>query len=144
MLYQATKTIGFSTPGQGNPVSHNTYFPKRGDFIHFQTSPSAGPHFALVLSPLAYQKKTGMAIVLIGTSKVKPESHLRYGNTKAIPCGLIPPTRNNPGGEGMLFCDAVRQINWRERSAVYAGKAPAEFVEDALDRLLAVMEDDGG
>ncbi len=130
-------------------MSHNTYFPKRGDFIHFQASPSAGhetagPRFALVLSPLAYQKKTGMAIVLIGTSKVKPESHPRYGNTKTIPSGLIPPTPNNPSGEGMLFCDAVRQIDWRARSAAYAGKAPAEFVEDALDRLLAVMEDDGG
>ena len=130
-------------------MSHNTYFPKRGDFIRFQASPSAGhetagPHFALVLSPPAYQKKAGMAIVLIGTSKFKSESHPRYGNTKLIPSGLILPTRNNPSGEGILFCDAVRQIDWRARSAAYAGKASAEFVEDALDRLLAVMEDDGG
>ena len=130
-------------------MSHNTYFPKRGDFIYFQASPSAGhenagAHFALVLSPPAYQKKTGMAIVLIGTSQFKSESHPRYGNTKPIPCGLILPTRNNPSGEGTLFCDAVRQIDWRARSAAYAGKASAEFVEDALDRLLAMMEDDGG
>ncbi|MHB1766446.1 MAG: type II toxin-antitoxin system PemK/MazF family toxin [Phycisphaerae bacterium] len=130
-------------------MSHYTYFPKRGDFIHFEASPSAGhetagPHFALVLSPVAYQKKTGMAIVLIGTSKFKSESHPRCGNTKLIPAGLILPPHNNPSGEGILFCDAVRQIDWRARSAAYAGKASAEFVEDALDRLLAVMEDDGG
>ncbi len=130
-------------------MRHNTYFPKRGDFIHFRASPSAGhetagAHFALVLSPLAYQKKTGMAIALIGTSKFKPESHPRYGNTKVIPSGFIPPTCNNPSGAGILFCDAVRQIDWRARSAAYAGKASPEFVEDALDRLLAMMEDDGG
>ena len=98
----------------------------------------------LVLSPPAYQKKTGMAIVLIGASKFKSESHPRYGNTKPILGGLIVPTRNHPSGEGILFCDAVRQIDWRARSVTYAGKASAEFVEDALDRLLAMMEDDGG
>ncbi len=45
-------------------------------------------------------------------------------------------------GEGILFCHAVRQIDWRERSASQAGTAPREFVEDALDRLLSAMEED--
>jgi mRNA-degrading endonuclease toxin of MazEF toxin-antitoxin module len=130
-------------------VSHLTYFPKRGDFIHFNASPSAGqemagPHFALVLSPFTYSKNTGMAIVLIGTSKIKGPSHSRYGNAVHIPAGIIAPTQNNPTGEGVLFCDAVRQIDWRERAASYAGQAPGEFVEKALDRLLAVMEEDEG
>ena len=128
-------------------MSHRTYFPRRGDFIHFNASPSAGqetagPHCALVMSPLSYNRKTGMAMVLIGTSKFKHASHPRYGNTKEIPAGMIVPTRGNPSGEGVLFCDAVRQIDWRERSAAHAGSAPKEFVEDALDRLLSAMEDD--
>jgi mRNA-degrading endonuclease toxin of MazEF toxin-antitoxin module len=128
-------------------VSLRTYFPSRGDFIHFNASPSAGqetagPHFALVMSPLSYSKKTGMAIVLIGTSKFKHRSHPRYGNTKDIPGGLITPTRDNPSGAGVLFCDAVRQIDFRERNASLAGRAPRELVEDALDRLLAAMEED--
>ena len=130
-------------------MSHRSYFPKRGDFIHFNASPSvgqemAGPHFALVMSPLSYSKKTGMAIVLIGTSKLKAPSHPRYSNATHIPRGIISPTQGNPTGEGVLFCDAVRQIDWRERGASYAGEAPREFVEDVLDRLLAVMEDDEG
>jgi len=128
-------------------VSHRTYYPKRGDFIHFNASPSAGhetagPHFALVMSPQSYCRKTGMAIVLIATSKFKHESHPRYGNVKVIPAGMIKSTRDNPSGEGLLFCDAVRQIDWRERAASYAGEAPREFVEDALDRLLAAMEEE--
>jgi mRNA interferase MazF len=127
--------------------SHRAYFPKRGDFIHFNASPSAGqetagPHFALVMSPLSYSKKTGMAIVLIASSKLKHDSHPRYGNLKHIPAGKIKPTRDNPTGEGVLFCDAVRQIDWRERAATYAGEAGRDFVEDALDRLLSAMEDD--
>jgi mRNA-degrading endonuclease toxin of MazEF toxin-antitoxin module len=83
-----------------------------------------------------------MAIVLLATSKMKEASHPRFGNAKYIPSGLIEPTRNNPTGEGTLLCDAVRQIDWRERSAAYAGRAPKDFVEDALDRLLSAMEDD--
>ena len=128
-------------------MSFQTYFPKRGDFVHFDASPSAGqemagPHFALVMSPQSYCKKTGMAIVLIGTSKLKAQSHPRFGNAMPIPRGVIAPTRNNPSGEGVLLCDAVRQIDWRERSVTLAGEASRDFVEEALDRLLAVMEED--
>ena len=77
---------------------------KGGDFIHFNASPSAGketagPHFALVMSPFSYSKKTGMTIVLIGTSKVKSSSNPRYGNVKMIPAGLIS-RRTHPIGEG--------------------------------------------
>jgi mRNA interferase MazF len=128
-------------------VSNRTYFPRRGDFIHFDASPSAGqetagPHFALVMSPLSYNRKSGMAIVLVATSKFKHQSNPRYGNIKYIPNGMIEPTRQNPRGEGVLFCDSVRQIDWRERSATYAGQAPRDFIEDALDRLLSAMEED--
>jgi mRNA interferase MazF len=128
-------------------VSHRTYVPSRGDFIHFNASPSAGretagPHFGLVMSPASYSRKTGLVIVLIGTSKLKRELHPRYGNVKFIPAGMIAPTIGNPSGQGLLFCDNVRQIDWRERNATHAGKASKGFVEDALDRLLAAMEDD--
>jgi mRNA-degrading endonuclease toxin of MazEF toxin-antitoxin module len=102
----------------------------------------AGPHFALVMSPQSYSKRSGMAIVLLASSKIRSESHPRYSNTQPIPRGLISPTRDNPSGEGVLFCDAVRQIDWRERSAAFAGAAPPEYVEQALDRLLGVLEED--
>ena len=130
-------------------MSHPTYFPRRGDFIHLDASPSAGqemagPHFALVLSPLSYTKRTGMAIVLLATSKFKQSTHPRFGNGLYIPAGIIKPTKTNPTGEGMLLCDSVRQIDWRERGATLEGHAPADFVEQALDMLLAVMEDDAG
>lgn len=128
-------------------MSHTTYFPQRGDFIHIDASPSAGqemagPHFALVMSPLSYTKRTGMAIVLLATSKFKQSTHPRFGNGIYIPAGFINATKTNPTGDGMLLCDCVRQIDWRERGAAFAGKAPAEFVERALDMLLAAMEDD--
>lgn len=102
----------------------------------------AGPHFALVMSPQSYSKRTGMAVVLLASSKIKSDSHPRYGNTQPIPAGMIAPTRDNASGEGVLFCDAVRQIDWRERSVAFAGAAPREYVEQALDRLLGVLEDD--
>ena len=128
-------------------MTYRMYVPSRGDFIHFNASPSAGhetsgPHFALVMSPLAYNRKTGMAIVLIATSKSKHQSHPRYGFAKLIPPGILQPTRDNPTGEGVLLCDAVRQIDWRERAASYAGRTSKDFAEEALDRLLSAMEDE--
>jgi len=83
-----------------------------------------------------------MAIVLIATSKSKHQSHPRYGFAKLIPPGILQPTRDNPTGEGVLLCDAVRQIDWRERAASYAGRTSKDFAEEALDRLLSAMEDE--
>ena len=97
----------------------------------------------LAFAPLTLTALWGpMAIVLIGTSKFKHASHPRYGNTKFIPGGMIRATAANPSGEGLLFCDDVRRIDWRERGASFAGEAPREFVEDALDRLLSAMEEE--
>ena len=45
--------------------------------------------FALVMIPVSYNSKTGMAIMLIRTGKFKHESHSRYGNIKPIPYVLM-------------------------------------------------------
>ncbi len=121
-------------------MTFRTYFPERGDIIHFDCSPStghemAGPHFGLVLSPLAYHKKSGMCIILIGTSKRHDWPYVME-----IPKGLIAPTKSNPSGDGYLLCDCVRQIDYRERGAIFVAKVPNEFVESALDDLLTLLD----
>ena len=97
----------------------------------------AGRHFALCLSPQLYCKRSGLAIVLIATSKLKPEHHPRFGFVLPIPEGLIRTGADN----GYLLCDCVHQIDFREREAAFVAAAPQDFTEKALDLLLTAVED---
>ena len=121
-------------------MTFRTYFPKRGDIISVNASPSAGHelagrHYALVLSPMEYNRKSGMVVILLATSKKKD-----YAFELVIPEGLISPTKDNPSGRGYLLCDAVRQIDWRERGVAFVAKAPDEFTNEALDSLLTLLD----
>jgi mRNA interferase MazF len=123
-------------------LSHRTYIPERGDLLHFNASPSAGRemagrHFALCLSPQLYCKRSGLAIVLIATSKLKPEHHPRFGFVLPIPEGLIRTGADN----GYLLCDCVHQIDFREREAAFVAATPRDLTEKALDLLLTAVED---
>jgi len=121
-------------------MTFKTYFPRRGDIVNFNASPStghemAGRHYALVLSPMEYNKKSGMAVVLIGTSKKKD-----YPYVLELPKGMIAPTHDNPEGRGFILCDAVKQIDWRERGMAPIVAAPEELVNEALDMLLTLLD----
>jgi mRNA interferase MazF len=123
-------------------MTYKTYFPRRGDVINFDASPSAGHemagrHYGLVLSPGEYNNKSGMAVILICTSKKKD-----YPYVLAFPPGLIPRTQANATGGSFLLCDSVRQIDWRERGTALVAKAPREFVEEALDMLLTLLDEE--
>jgi mRNA-degrading endonuclease toxin of MazEF toxin-antitoxin module len=76
-----------------------------------------------------------MVVILLGTSKKKD-----YPYELDIPGGLISPTKENPSGKGIILCDAVRQIDWRERAITFVASAPEEFTNDALDALLTLLD----
>jgi mRNA interferase MazF len=121
-------------------VTFKTYFPKRGDIINIDASPSAGHemagrHYAWVLSPQEYNRKSGMAVVLLATSKKKD-----YPYELEIPPGLISPTKDNPSGKGVLLCDAVRQIDWRQRAVSFVASTSPDFTNEALDALLTLLD----
>jgi mRNA interferase MazF len=123
-------------------VSYRAYHPKRGDLVHLNFSPSAGHemadrHYALVLSPATYSRKTGMAIVCAITSRV------RGGPFEvAVPSGLLPLKAGVGGVRSVIVSDAVRQVDYREREAAFVATAPREVVDEVLDRLLAAMEEE--
>jgi mRNA interferase MazF len=121
-------------------MTFKAYFPRRGDIVSVNTSPSAGHelagrHYALVLSPAEYNRRSGMAVLLMATSKTR-----QYAYELEIPAGLISPTKDNPSGKGYLLCDAVRQIDWRERGISFVAAAPEEFTNHALDALLSLLD----
>lgn len=123
-------------------MSHRTYHPKRGDLVHLNFSPSAGHemadrHYGLVLSPLTYNRKGGMALVCAITSRV------RGGPFEVeVPPGLLPAKAGVGAVRSVVVADAVRQVDYREREMSFVTTAPPDMVNAVLDRLLALLDDE--
>jgi mRNA interferase MazF len=122
-------------------VSYRAFVPKRGDLIHLNFSPSAGHemadrHYALVLSPESYNRKSRMAVVCPITSRARG-----WPFEVDLPPGLLPDKRNIGAVRSVIVADSVRQVDWREREAEFVATAPIETVEELLDKLLAVLEE---
>lgn len=123
-------------------MSYRAYHPKRGDLVHLNFSPSAGHemadrHYALVLSPASYNRRSGMAVVCAITSSV------RGGPFEVtVPPGLLPDKRGVGRVASVVIADAVRQVDYRERETAFVAAAPRAVVEEVLDRLFAVLEED--
>jgi mRNA interferase MazF len=111
------------------------YVPNRGDVIHTDFSPSAGSettlkHFAVVLTPKAYNEKIGRAIVVPITSKVK-------GFPFDLPLGPLPPQLP---AAGEIMTDQVRALDLRVRGSSYAGHVDEVVLRDIVDLLFELVE----
>ena len=123
-------------------MSYRAYVPKRGDLVHMIFSPLAGHeladrHYALVLSPFTYNRKTRMAVVCGVTSRVRG-----WPFEVQLPGGLLPDKKGVGSVTSVVVADAVRQIDYREREVEFVSQAPREVVEEVVDKLFAVLEDD--
>lgn len=121
-------------------MSYRNYVPKRGDLVHMNFSPSAGHemadrHYALVLSPLSYNRTARMAVVCAITSRMRG-----WPWEVELPGGLLPEKKGVGMVTSVILADAVRQIDYREREVEFVAGAPREVVEEVLDRLLTVLE----
>lgn len=122
-------------------MSYRNYVPQRGDLVHMNFSPSAGHeladrHYALVLSPLSYNRKSRMAIVCGITSHARG-----WPFEVELPANLLPDKKGVGLVQSILVADAVRQIDYREREMQFIAKAPREIVEEVLDKLLTALEE---
>jgi mRNA interferase MazF len=108
------------------------YVPDTGDLIKIDFSAEQAGHEqagwrpALVLSPRAYNKTTGLAVVVPVTNAVKG-----YPFEVNLSAGL------KIGGT--ILADAVRSIDWRKRHARYFDKAPPEILKTAQAKLAALL-----
>ena len=108
------------------------YTPSRGDVIWLDFSPQAGHEQAgrrpaLVLSPQAYNKKTGQALVCPITSKAKG-----YPFEVELPMGL--------GVDGVVLADHVKNQDWQARNAAYACSAPQDTLNDVTNLIMGLIE----
>jgi mRNA interferase MazF len=107
-----------------------TYFPDRGDLVHLNFQPSAGreqtgPRYAIVLSPKNYNRASGLVVCCPITSQVKG-----YPFEVAIEGGRV---------KGVVLCDHVRSVDWRERGMQFAEAASADLLQNVVDHVAALI-----
>jgi mRNA interferase MazF len=108
------------------------YIPDFGDLIKADFDlgqaghEQAGWRPALVLSPKAYNKTTGLAVVVPVTNQIKG-----YPFEVNLPAGL------KIGGT--VLADAVKSIDWRKRKARLHDRAPAEVMKGVQAKLAALL-----
>ena len=108
-----------------------TYVPDRGDVVWLNFTPQAGHEQAghrpaLVLSPVAYNTKTGLMLCCPITSQVK-------GYPFEVSLGRA------AGVRGVVLADQVRSLDWHARQARKKGKAPKDVVEQTLRLILMLL-----
>ena len=117
-----------------------TYIPERGDLVHVNLSPSSGreltgPHYALVLSPRTYNRASGLAVCVAITSRV------RGGPFEVrLPRGHLPAKRGAGEVDSVILADALRQLDYRERSMSLIAACPREILDEVTLRALAVID----
>ena len=105
--------------------------PERGDIVWLTFAPQAGHEQAgrrpaLVLSPRAYNRKVGLALVCPITSQVKG-----YPFEVALPPGLAV--------QGVVLSDQVKSLDWRVRQAEFAARLPPDRIAEVVAKLAALI-----
>ncbi len=108
------------------------YRPDRADVVWIELSPHSGHEQrgrrpALVLSPKAYNAKTGLAIFCPITSQVKG-----YPFEVRIPDGF--PV------EGVILADHVKSLDWSARRTKLLAQLPEPLVREVLAKLGVLLE----
>jgi len=103
------------------------YVPRRGDVVWLTFNPQAGHEQAgrrpaVVLSPLAYNAKVGLALLCPITSQVKG-----YPFEVSIPDGL--PVN------GVILADQVKSLDWHARDVEFICALPAAATGEILQKI---------
>jgi mRNA interferase MazF len=107
------------------------YVPSRGDVVWLQFNPQvgheqAGRRPALVVSPDAYNRKVGLALLCPITSRIK-----------GYPFEVLLPDRLKV--KGVVLSDRVKSLDWRAREAELICKLPDAEMNEVLKRLRALV-----
>ena len=109
----------------------DSYCPDVGDLIWLTVDPQtghepAGRGPALVLSPQAYNRKSGLALICPLTTQAKG-----YPFEVVVPSGC--------GTTGVVLADHVKSADWQARRSQRLGRAPTEVVDEVLARLAPLL-----
>jgi mRNA interferase MazF len=108
------------------------YVPERGDVVWLEFTPQsgheqAGHRPALVLSPLSYNRKVGLALFCPITTKSKG-----YPFEVVIPHGFKV--------NGVILSDQIRSLDWQARRAQFICTLPKSVPIEVLIKLDALIK----
>jgi len=107
-----------------------TYIPDRGDLVWVDFNPTKGRKQAkvrpaIILSPLAYNQKTNLAIMCPITSVVKGYPFEVDVNEKKV--------------AGVVLSDHVRSLNWQTQNTKFIAKAKPKVTAEVQSKLLLLV-----
>ena len=113
-------------------VGEPRYVPVRGDLIWINFNPQAGHEQAgrrpaLVISPEAYNRKVGLALLCPITGQIKG-----YPFEVRLPEEL--PV------SGVVLADQVKSLDWKVRRAERIGGLPEAVMGEVLDKLMPLFD----
>lgn len=108
------------------------YVPERGDVVWLSFNPQAGHEQAgrrpaVVLSPKAYNRKVGLAILCPITNQ-----------NKGYPFEVSLPQEAEV--TGVILSDQVKSLDWRVRKAEIKARLPEEVISDVLAKLGTLLD----
>ena len=111
-------------------VKNKNYIPDNGDIIWVNFNPikgheQSGRRPAVVVSPEAYNKKSGLVLICPITSKIKG-----YPFEVMIEYEKI---------QGAVLVDQIRSVDWKERKIAYVSKADKEIDKEIKGKLIGII-----
>jgi mRNA interferase MazF len=105
--------------------------PDRGDLIWVSLNPQAGHEQAgrrpaLVLSPVEYNSRVGLALMCPVTSRTKG-----YPFEVSLPSDL--------DVTGVILADQIKSLDWRARRAEIACRVPKSVTDEVLGKLNTLL-----
>jgi mRNA interferase MazF len=110
------------------------YVPGRGDIVWLCFNPQAGHEQAghrpaLVVSPLPYNRKTGLALFCPITSQVK-----------GYPFEVVLHREGQPSG--VILTDQIKSLDWRVRKAKRISRASRDVMGEVLAKIHTLIGSD--
>lgn len=107
-----------------------SYSPSRGDIVWLNFTPQAGHEQkgkrpAIIISPLEYNKKTGLAVCCPITS-----------NIKGYPFEVIVEGKKI---NGAVLSDHLKNLDWKAREIKFIEKAKAHVLEEVVLKISALI-----
>jgi mRNA interferase MazF len=108
-----------------------SFVPQRGDVVWIDLNPQAGHEqagrrTAVVLSPVAYNRKVGLALFCPVTSQIKG-----YPFEVLIPAGLAV--------KGAVLADQVKSLDWRVRKAELISEMTGAVINAVLAKVRTLL-----